>query len=560
MKRPYRDISIGVIALMAFFLLLLENTFLGESYRAVFRWANLMVFVLFAGDVLLRFGASERKWDYVKRKWFDLIVFVPLIQYVPAVQSDSLFVVIRQVVIVVMLISRSRRARRLATLLSLEPGQAMVAGFLGAVGIGSVLLMLPLSTTVDHRCSLADAVFTATSAVCVTGLSVQDTATYFSRFGQMVILTLIQAGGLGIMTFSVALVVFRRKQMDVRQRAALQDALDYDALAGVIRLVRFIVLMTLLFEAAGAIGLMWAWRGRFSSGAQTVYHAVFHSVSAFCNAGFSTFSDSLMSFRADTRTNVVICCLIVAGGLGFMVILDVLTAFRARLTGQRVWHKVRVQTKVVLWVTTVLIVGGSVLIYAAEEPNFLRVRPERGAVLSAVFQSVSARTAGFNTVDMGKLSATTLLITMVLMFIGASPGSTAGGIKTTTLAVLWASVRNSLRNRPHIELWRRTIPPEAVQKALMVLCLSLLLVCVFAGVLLHVEKKPFVDCLFETVSAFGTAGLSTGMTPQLSVVGKLLITVLMFVGRLGPLTMAYALVGKRQVARYKYAEERLMIG
>lgn len=549
-----------MIALLAFVLLLLENTPFGDAHRIGFRWINGTVLLLFAGDVVLRFVSSEQKGSHLKRQWFDLIVFVPLIQYIPAVQSDSLFVVIRQGVIIVMLISRSRRARRLATLLSLEPAQAMIAGFLGAVGIGSVLLMLPVSTTAGARCSLVDAVFTATSAVCVTGLIVQDTATYFSVWGQVVILVLIQAGGLGIMTFSVALVVFRRKQMDVRQRAALQDALDYDALAGVIRLIRFIVLMTLLFECIGAAGLAWAWRGRVGNGWQTLYHALFHAISAFCNAGFSTFSDSLMQFRTEIRTHVIICGLIIAGGLGFMVILDMLHAMRTRLRGQRTRPKVRVQTKVVLLVTSLLIVSGAVLIYISEQPDFLRVRPDRASVLSAIFQSVSARTAGFNTVDMGTLSATTLLITIVLMFIGASPGSTAGGIKTTTVAVLWASVRNSLRNRPHIELWRRTIPPEAVQKALMVLCLGLLLICVFTGVLLHVEKKPFADCLFETVSAFGTAGLSTGLTPQLSIVGKLLITILMFIGRLGPLTMAYALVGRRQVARYKYAEERLMIG
>jgi len=372
---------------------------------------------------------------------------------------------------------------------------------------------------------------------------------------------MIQAGGLGIMTFSVSLAVLLRRQLDVKQRVALQDALDYDTLAGVRRLIRFIFTMALSFELAGAVALFLLWRGRFSSPLDAAYHATFHSVSAFCNAGFSTFSDSLMGFRDSIGTNVVICALIIGGGLGFMVIRDLLREGGERLgiPWAAVQHS-RVQTRIVLTVSLVLIVGGAMFVYAAERWRLLGDLPRGQAALACLFQSVTSRTAGFNTLDVGQLSAATLLVTMVLMFIGGSPGSTAGGIKTTTLAVLSAAVASGMRSRQHVEIYRRTIPHEVVQKAVAVAMMSLLIVALFTFLLLHVESKPLQAVLFETVSAFGTVGLSTGITPTLTTAGKALVAILMFIGRLGPLTVVYALMRTRRAGRYEYAEERVMIG
>ncbi|MEA3365345.1 MAG: TrkH family potassium uptake protein, partial [Candidatus Hydrogenedentes bacterium] len=434
-----------------------------------------------------------------------------------------------------------------------------LSGFLGTIGVGSVLLMLPAATTSGERLPLVDAIFTATSAVCVTGLIVEDTATYFSTFGQLIILSLIQIGGLGIMTFSVAVAVLLGKPMNVGQRAALQNTLDHESLAGVRSLIRFIVVMTFSFELAGAVLLFFSWHGHFGSASSAAYHSLFHAVSAFCNAGFSTFSDSLRGFQSNLGVNTVICGLIVFGGLGFVVIQSLLTAVQNRYHGKP-RNRLRIQTVVVIRLTLVLIVAGAVLVYLVERSGLLGGMTTRDAMLGSVFQSITARTAGFNTVDIGRLSSATLFALIVLMFIGASPGSTAGGIKTTTVACLWAAIMASLRSRPYVEIRRRTIPTDSVYKAVTLLCIAILAVIVFTLALLCTENQPFLDVLFEAVSAFGTVGLSVGVTPELSMGGRILITMLMFIGRLGPLTIAYAMLPARAKVQYKYAEERIMIG
>lgn len=550
---------IGVVAVVAFLLLLAENTPFGDAHPRMFRTVNLAVWLVFAGEVLVRLFTSDDKAVHLRRYWLDFIVFIPLIQYVPGAYEPNVSTIVRQVVIMVMLVSRIRRARSLMQLLRLRPAQLMLSGFLGTIGVGSVLLMLPSATTSGERLPFVDALFTATSAVCVTGLIVEDTATYFSTFGQLIILALIQVGGLGIMTFSVALAVLLGKPMDVSQRAILQDALDHETLAGVRSLIRFIVLMTFGFELAGAVLLFFTWRGQFESLPAAAYHSFFQAVSAFCNAGFSTFSDSLMGFQSNLGVNAVICGLIVFGGLGFVVIQSLVMAVQSRYHGKP-RNRLRLQTIIVIRVTLVLIVGGAILVYLFERSGLFGGMAAGDAVLGAVFQSITARTAGFNTVDIASLSSATLFAIIVLMFIGASPGSTAGGIKTTTVACLWAAIVTSLRSRPHVEIRRRTIPTDTVYKAITLLCISLGVVAIFTLALLCTEKQPFLDVLFEAVSAFGTVGLSMGVTPELSTGGRILITALMFIGRLGPLTIAYAMLPARTGARYKYAEERIMIG
>jgi trk system potassium uptake protein TrkH len=286
------------------------------------------------------------------------------------------------------------------------------------------------------------------------------------------------------------------------------------------------------------------------------YHAVFHSVSAFCNAGFSTFSDSLMRFSGDTWTNLAICALIIAGGVGFAAGSDLVGSARRKFA-----LRLRVQTKIVLSVSAVLIGIGALGLLAFEPSLGAGTDGPPQSVLIALFQSVSARTAGFNTCTIGALSNSSLLLIMLLMFIGASPGSTGGGIKTTTFAVLWAGMMNGFTQRTRVEIFRRTIPPETILKAMSLLVFTLALVAAAALMLMVAEgDKPMRDVLFEVVSAIGTVGLSTGITPDLSPAGKAIITALMFVGRLGPLTVAYAFLHQRKQANYTYAEERVMIG
>jgi trk system potassium uptake protein TrkH len=555
------DYFIGAVAIAAFFLLLVELSGYMDQYAGFFQLANMTILALFLIHVVLSFLLSENKREHLKHNWLDAIVFIPLVQLYHGIGNSPASVIVRQAVIVFMVISRTRKANKLVSLLGLRPAQLMLTSFVAAICIGAILLMLPAATATGEKTSLVDALFTATSATCVTGLIVKDTATYFSTFGQCVILALIQIGALGIMTFSVSLAIFARKRVEMQRQIEMQEMLDQDTISSIKDLVKFIVKMTFAFELAGAVALFFAWRGKLGGDAHTAFAAVFHSISAFCNAGFSTMSDSLMRFSRDLATNAVIIVLIAFGGFGFTVVRDIVGNFRQRLFHQS--HRVlslRVQTKTVLAVSAILTIGGAVLFYAIERGGTLAPLTLKDRLLVSIFQSVTARTAGFNTCDFGVLSSAALMVIIILMFIGASPGSTGGGIKTTTVAALWAALASGLRKRPDAQLYRRTIPMEVVQKALGVLIISLIVVLGFGLVMLYFEKLPFANVMFETVSAFGTVGLSTGITPQLSTAGRITITLLMFTGRLGPLTIAYAFLRQRKPAQYRYAEERVMIG
>lgn len=552
---------IGPVALLGFFLLLIEHTELMRGYPVLIRQINLSVLGLFALDVTLNWLASSEGLRYLRGHWFDLIVFVPLIQFAVDPHDDMVSVILRQAAILAMLISRTRRAHKFITLLTLKPAQLMLMSFAGVIGFGTALLLLPASTVAGEHTDLPGAIFTATSATCVTGLIVYDTATHFTLFGQMVILALIQVGGLGIMTFSMSLALMMRHGVSMRNESIMLNVLDQDTRTDMHRLVKFIIAMTFLLEAAGATALFYSWRRYFDSDLQAAWAAVFHSVSAFCNAGFSTFSSNLTWFEYSLPVNAIIGGLIVLGGIGFVVIGDFYQAFKKklkRLNGPK--HKFRIQSRLALTWTGGLILAGTGVFYWIEHNRLLAGMPTDQALLVSLFQSITTRTAGFNTCDISALHPATLFFIIILMFVGACPGGTAGGIKLTTPAVLWSMIRAGFNRRENAELYRRTIPIETVQKAVMVLCSSLLLVCGATILLAVFEQKPLMDVLFETVSAFGTVGLSTGLTPELSLPGRILITLMMFVGRLGPLTVGFALMRAVSPAKYSYAEERIMIG
>jgi len=447
----------------------------------------------------------------------------------------------------------------------LTPDRLLILSFAGLILLGTLALMLP-GTTVGRPIHWHEALFTATSAVCVTGLIVLDTGKDFTLEGQLIILTLIQLGGLGILTFSSWLLLAMGKRLSVRGSEVVSSAFHTARHRGLRSLIARIVVFTFAIEAVGAFLLLarLAWD---RPPGHALFSAVFHSVSAFCNAGFSLYSDSLMGFRGDALVNIVVMALIVLGGLGFAVQNELFE--RATRKGKERPRRLSLHARIVLIVSGVLVVVGALSFAAIEMNGTLKGEPIPKAAFSSIFQSITCRTAGFNTVDISQLAPTTLCIMMFLMFVGASPGSTGGGIKTTTLGVLFALVVGKIRGRRNVEAYDRQIPAAQVSKALGVLVVGVVafVVCLFAlqisESMLHGRewmRIRFLDYAFEVTSALGTVGLSTGVTPSLSVSGRLIIIIAMFAGRLGPLTVAYSLVGERGGAKYEFPEEPIMVG
>ncbi len=433
--------------------------------------------------------------------------------------------------------------------------QFLVIGYFIVIFSGTILLMLPLATTAEGGMSFTNALFTATSATCVTGLIVVNTSTAFTVFGQLVIMLLIQIGGIGIMTMSSMIALIIGRKIGLKERLLIKDDLDHLQISGMVRLVQYVLAFTFVIEGAAAlilfIRLIWNydfWRA--------LYLAVFHSISAFNNAGFDLFGNSLEGFTGDIVVNFVVMSLIVLGGIGFAVLAE-LYNFKSKHM-----KKFTLQTKIVLLFTILLIIVGffSVLLLEYNNNATIGNLPFGQKLLASLFLSVTPRTAGFNTVPTGQLYSSTLFLIIVLMFIGASPGSTGGGIKTTTFGVLLMTVWNLIKGKKDIDVFKRRLDRDIALKAIVTTFLALALVIIVTMVLSTTEGVPFLPVLFETVSAFGTVGLSTGITSTLSEVGKILIIFTMFVGRVGPLTLALALAERKQKGIYHYPKENVMVG
>ncbi len=429
----------------------------------------------------------------------------------------------------------------------------MAYGFAGMIAVGTVLLLLPFATESGRSAGVLTALFTATSAVCVTGLVLVDTGTYWSPFGQAVILVLIQLGGLGFMTSATLLLLFLGRRVTLRERILIGEAMGSEPTpGGMVRLVQRIVLLTLAIEGAGAVYLTW----RFSAyaGVTSLWQGVFHAVSAFNNAGFGLRPDSLVAYQRDASTLLAIAVLVVLGGISYTLLADV-----ARF---RRFRRLTVDSRIVLVSTGVLLAAGTIFVLIAEAGNPATLGPLSWPykILNALFQSVVPRTAGFNSLNYASLMQATLFFSMILMFIGAASGSPGGGIKINTVGVLVASTWSTLRGRPHPEAFKHELMEEQLRRALLLVALGLGVVFVAGFALSLVDNHSFVDQLFEAFSAFGTVGLSVGITPTLSALGQLLIIVTMFVGRLGPLTLALSLTQHRQIVRYRYAQEAVKIG
>ena len=406
---------------------------------------------------------------------------------------------------------------------------------MGVILLGALLLMLPISVKDGHGATFENALFTSTSAVCVTGLVVKDTASYWSGFGQAVILLLIQIGGLGVITVAAFIAMISGRKISLLQRSMLQDSISADQIGGLVKMTRFIFKVALICEAIGALLMLPTFCGKF--GLSGIWDAVFHSISAFCNAGFDIMGErtghfsSLTSFASDPGIVIPICLLIITGGIGFLTWEDIAeNKFRFR--------RYRMQSKVVLVMTGVLIIVPTLLLFVYEYTgNSLTDR-----FLLSLFQAVTPRTAGFNTASRSSLSGAGTMLMIALMLIGGSPGSTAGGMKTTTLAVLAANASSVFRRKKSVQLFGRRIDDSMVRHAATLFMMYLTLPAIAAAVISIVEKIPVGTCLFETASAIGTVGLSKGITPDLGLLSHSILIVLMFLGRVGGLTLIYAAV------------------
>jgi len=437
----------------------------------------------------------------------------------------------------------------------LTPYQILALGFASLILFGALLLTTPAASASVERVGFIDALFTATSAACVTGLKVVDTGTRFSLFGQLVIIGLIQIGGLGIMTMATLMALLMGKKIRLKERLVMQQELHQLSVSGVVRLTQYIIKATLLIEGIGGAILTYHWWHKMGP-AKAIYYGYWHAISAFCNSGFDLFGGfrSFSGYVSDITVTLTITTLVILGGIGFAVIADVWENRRLR--------KFSLHTKVVLVTTLFLIVFGMVVFLAmeADNPDTLQPLAVKGQLLASYFQSVTARTGGFSTIAIGRLEDSTLFFLVILMFIGASPGSAGGGIKTSTFAVLAAAIWALIRGREDVQMFHRKIPSNMVYKSFAIGFMASVLIIFVTMALSISENASFLSILFEVVSAFATVGLSTGLTPELTVHGKLWIIFTMFAGRVGPVTLAMALAMRQERQLVKYPEGKVIIG
>ncbi len=450
-----------------------------------------------------------------------------------------------------------RKIKRLMRPTRFSKVQIIALSFVGIILVGTLLLLLPFSTRQGESTSLLDAAFTAVSATCVTGLIVHDTFLHWTLFGQLVILAMIQLGGLGLMAFSVTFSLLLRRRIGLKERGILQESVNTLQIGGIVKLVRRMLLGTLLFEGVGALLLSIRFVGDFGIG-KGLYYGVFHSVSAFCNGGFDLMGvrergSSMTYYAGDPLVNLTLIALILIGGIGFLVWDDLL---------KNKWHfrRFRLHTKLVLSMSALLLFGGAALFYVLERNGILAGEPVGKQILLSLFQSATTRTAGFNTADTAALGDGTKLWMAMLMFVGGNPGSTAGGIKTTTLAVLLIYLRSTLRRTKGAEIFGRRLEEDVVKRAAAILTLSLVLDLFGTLILTALEQLPLADVLFEVVSALGTVGISVGITGGLKAVSKLILMLLMYCGRMGSLTFALIFTENRQTSPAQKPTERIPVG
>ncbi len=580
----YRDLSrlLQRVALVALVLSLLAmvlvvlvegyelTTALWAVHLSVTVWLSAVGVSTLYQALLVR--RSVRPWECLRSFAADIILLLVVVMLFGSERRSllALAIFVRQGLFVARVFLSTERGDRALVNLLARPAKLLANSFLVAIVLGAVFLTFPRATTDGNGADAIDAVFTATSATCVTGLIVLNTnddersdrdLRSFSTFGQWVILVLIQVGGLGIMTLSAAFVLLLGRRLGMRSQALMQNVMEEQSRRALEQSIRTIVTMTFVFEAVGALLLFVRFLPELGDAKQALFYSVFHSVSAYCNAGFSLWSDSLTSWRSDSVVMFTVMGLVTIGGLGSTVVAALVHRDNLTRSPQATWSRWPVHVKTVLVVSMVLVLLGTVVYYFFEYDKTLQGMSLGDKLTASLFQSVTLRTAGFNTTDLSQVHRVTLIVMVLLMFVGGSSGSTAGGVKTSTVAVVFLSVRSMLLGRDEVEVAGRSIPKAIVYKSIGILVVFIGLMIVFLLGLLIVEPhKTFESLLLETVSALATVGVSQGITPHLSWMGKLLVIFLMFVGRIGPLTLALALGERRQRGEMHYPEGKIMVG
>lgn len=549
---------------------------LPEHYRRLNQYVEVIIVLGFVTLFTSRVFFTSQRVKLIKSHILEAILFALLIffsgLYLLGMDSIITFfgsllgiqetfpilIAMTKIYLVLLVAGKVIQATPILISLQRHPAQIIVISFMAIILFGALLLMMPRATVDGQGLSFINALFTSTSAVCVTGLIVVDTATHFTTVGQSIILVLIQLGGIGIITFATLFALFMSRGLGMGQRIFLKDVVSEDRAEETFATIKRIISLTLFIEAVGVIGYYVSWSSMFPDPGTRLYHSVFHAVSAFCNAGFSTFTDSLAGQGnvLNPGVNITTMVMIILGGLGFTTIWELLRGNPRRKLRNRQWS---LHVKLVLTATALLIILGTAAFLTLEWDQTLKGYKTGEKVLISMFQSITTRTAGFNSVDIGALDMSTTVIFLTLMAIGASPASTGGGIKTTTISVLVLSVVATVRGHDRVEVAKKTIPRSTIFTALTAFTLAAISLFVFTLLLTLTEDLPFLDLLFEEFSAFATVGLSRGITSELSTAGRLIVTVSMFIGRVGSVTLALAFAKQVDKRRYKYPEESVIV-
>lgn len=526
---------------------------ISESLHTVLLRSNQAFIAYFILDILLRVVALKQPRHVIAHP-LDMAILMPLIAVWQPHQGLWGSIFITQLPLLVIALGRVMHLYSLFQFLRFKPVHSLIAGFGILIFVGSLLLSLPVST--HHPIPYIDLLFTSASAVCVTGLSSLDFAKAFTPFGHMVVLALIQIGGIGFMTFTTLMAILMQQKLSHRDTSDMQESFLAFNRHELGRMIIAVFKYTLTIEAIGALSLFALWHTHFPTWQDAVFASIFHATSAFCNAGFALFSDNLIPFQSTPGVLGIISTLIVLGGIGFPVLFNLMQALSPKTAKTRF----RLQTKIAVSVSFILIVTGSLVMFVSERHNSLANMSLIDQVMNAIVLSISPRTAGFNAIDMSHMHLGSLLFMMVLMFIGASPSSTGGGVKTTTIGILMIAFLSTLRMQDHVEVGKRQIPLKTLMQATAIVIMGVLTIMVFCFALLYTERGlPFEAILFETISAFATVGLSLGVTPLLSTTGKGMIIVLMLIGRVGPFAAAVALASAKPRVRYRYPEEDILV-